>query len=366
MGRTLLKGDSVREALRALALRNSVPLYLDHLCDALSKNRRMDVKSVLAHDAEGFRIGIRHGADRAGNSSYGLAEVISEYHILREVIFQILETDGQTSILERDIILDSIEGAVNNAAVKFSEVHADVQQKFVDTLSHDLMNPISAAKMNAEMILKGDRPENHARAAGRIAGSLTRVVAMIHDLLDAGRVRGGQPISLQYIECDLTEMLRDVVDEMREVHGDRFAFKFKGPSKGSWSSDGVRRAVENLLGNAVKYGTAGAIITVALRCDAKSAVISVHNDGATIPEAEIPLLFQRYRRTKSAEDSTNPGWGLGLSVVKGVVEAHGGTIRVESEDGKGTSFILELPVADAAVKAMRMNTAPDTASSIKA
>jgi hypothetical protein len=122
----------------ALALRDSLPIYLNHLSEALATNRKMDVKSVLAHDKEAVRIGSLHGADRAGNTSYILTEVIFEYHILREVIFQVLEEAEPLDSLQRDIILDSIEQAVNDAAVKFTDVHADIQQKFIDTLTHDL------------------------------------------------------------------------------------------------------------------------------------------------------------------------------------------------------------------------------------
>src|SRR3954469_22149254 len=101
----------------SLALRNSIPVYLDHLAEALATNRRMDFKSVFVHDEEASRIGKLHGADRASNRSYVLTEVIFEYHILREVIFEALETQGPLAVIQRDIVYDSIEQAVNDAAV---------------------------------------------------------------------------------------------------------------------------------------------------------------------------------------------------------------------------------------------------------
>ena len=78
----------------SLALRNSLPLYLEHLSEALATNRRTDLRSVSLHDEESTRIGKLHGADRATNRSYTLNEVIVEYHILREVLFRVLEADG--------------------------------------------------------------------------------------------------------------------------------------------------------------------------------------------------------------------------------------------------------------------------------
>jgi signal transduction histidine kinase len=331
-----------------LALRDSVPLYLDHLSDALATNRKMDFASIATHKLESVRIGKMHGADRASNRSYVLTEVIFEYHILREVIFQVLETDGPLAQAQRDIILDSIEQAVNDAAVEFSEAHADIQQKFINTLTHDLKTPITAAKMNMGLILR--QPNGSGGSGGyanRAIVSLSRLEAMIHDLLDASRVRAGEQLQLQFIECDLEKMVRDILDEMTVIHGDRFVLDSKGELLGNWGCDGLRRAIENLLGNAVKYGSPDAPITLSLRRAETAILVTVHNEGPPISEGEIALLFQQYRRSKSAQVGSKTGWGLGLTLVKGVVEAHKGKVRVESSEGKGTSFILEIPFGQA-------------------
>ena len=341
--RSLKEVDAARTQ-GSLALRDSLPLYLDHLSDCLSTNCKMDFKSIFKRDAEGTRIGKMHGADRAENRNYELSEVIFEYHILREVIFQVLENEEPLEPMQRDIILDSLEQAVNDAAVEFSEVHADVQQKFVNTLTHDLKNPITAAKMNAEMIsLRTDVPPACIVSSKRIIRSLNRLNSMIHDLLDAGRIRAGEALILQFVNCDISIMMREVVDEMSVTYGDRFVFEPKEPAVGNWGRDGLRRALENLMVNAVKYSTPETPITISLFCQKTGIEIGVHNEGVPIPKEEIPILFELYRRSKSAVEGAKMGWGLGLTLVKGVVSAHGGKIRVESAPGKGTSFILEIP-----------------------
>ena len=330
----------------SLKLRDSLPLYLDHLSEALASNRKLDFKSVVAKDQEATRIGKQHGADRAGNKNYDLTDVISEYHILREVIFQVLENDGTLTEIQRDIILDSIEQAVNDAAVKFSEIHTDIQQTFVNTLTHDLKNPITAAKMNAQLVLgRSDTSKPSIDSARRIIASLNRLDSMIHDLLDASRIRAGEPLSLQFIQYDLNSIIREVVDEMSLMHGERFILDSKEAVEGNWGRDGLRRAVENLVGNAVKYGTPETPITVSLRRGKTAAEVTVHNQGPPIAENELPRLFEQYRRSKRAQEGTKTGWGLGLTLVKGVVDAHKGSIRVESSEAKGTSFILEIPFA---------------------
>lgn len=327
----------------ALALRDSLPIYLNHLSEALATDRRMDTKSVLAHDNESARIGSLHGADRAGNSSYVLTEVIFECHILREVIFQVLEREGPLGSLQRDIILDSIEQAVNDAAVKFSEVHADIQQKFLDTLTHDLKNPVTAAKIAAQLILR--RPEsveNCLRSASSINNSLARLERMIHDLLDASRVRAGESLSLPLSRCDLDSIVREVVDQMSITYGARFVLNSTDSLECECNGDGIRRALENLISNAVKYGAEGAPIAISLKRVSDHVEISVHNFGSVIPEHEIPVLLRHFGRAKSAHEGTKTGWGLGLTLVKGVVDAHKGKLRVESSLEKGTTFIIEL------------------------
>jgi signal transduction histidine kinase len=327
-----------------LALRDSLPMYLDHLSKALASNRKMDMHSVLVHDNESIRIGRLHGEDRAGTPSYVLTEGIFEYHILREVIFEVLETQGQLSVIHRDIIFSSIEQAVNDAAVKFSEVHADIQQKFVNTLTHDLKTPITAAKMSAQLILKrSDKPDDCIRSASRIIGNLNRLDSMIHDLLDVSRLRAGEPLSLQFVTCDLSSVVRDAIDDLSDTYGGRITLESKGPIEGYFGADGIRRAVENLIGNALKYGAPGTPIGVSVRLDRQGVSISVHNEGLPIPPDEVPLLFQQYRRLKNAHESRQTGWGLGLTLVKGVVDAHDGNIHVESQKDKGTTFILHFP-----------------------
>ena len=329
-----------------LALRNSLPLFLDHLCDALATSRKMDVDAVASHLRESLRIGKLHGADRASNRSYQLREVIFEYHLLREVLFDVLETEGPLTKQARDIVLDAIEQAVNDAVVEFTEVLADIQQKFFDTLTHDLRTPVAVARMNAQITLKQqDLAGSAITTQKNILVSLNRLDAMIENLLDGSRIRAGERLSLQFTNCDLAAVIREVVDELRMVHGPRIVAVSKEELNGNWGADGLRRAVENLITNAVKFGTKGTPITVSWESGTKAINITVQNEGPVIPEEEIPRLFQKFRRAASNDGGTPPGWGLGLTLVKGVVDAHHGKIRVTSAEGVGTRFTLEIPCA---------------------
>lgn len=327
------------------ALRDSLPLYLDHLSEALATDRRMDIRSLTSHNEEATRIGKLHGADRATNRSYSLHEVIVEYHILREVLFEVLEADGPLARDARDIVLDSIEQAVNDAAVEFTERQTDVQQTFIHGLTHDLKTPIFTARINVKAIsTRAGISDLDKKAIKNVLVSLNRLESLSHDMLDASRVRAGERLNLQFIQCDLGVMIREVVEELTMVHGDRIVLDLNGPLSGNWGSDGLRRAVENLIDNAVKYGSSGAPIKVSLKGDGGAIEIAVHNEGSVLTEDEIPRLFDKFKRSGHAKEGTPSGWGMGLTVVKGVVEAHQGKIRVESRAGQGTRFVLDIPL----------------------
>ena len=327
-----------------LRLSDSLPIFLEHLAQGLATSRKLDFKSLEVHDAESVRIGKLHGSDRAGSSSYLLTDVLYEYHILRQVIFEVLEEKERLSKEEQNIILDAFEQAVNDAAVEFTEVHADIQEKFISTLTHDLRNPISAAKINAQMIVRGTSlTESTHKSGERIILCLNRVDSMIQNLLDASRIRAGHNLNIELTDCELESIIHEVLVEMSLLHGDRFILNSKGKVNGKFGKSEIRRTIENLVGNAVKYSPLETPITISLTEKNNHVQIKVHNGGNPIPEKEQSILFEQYRRTKSAEETSKTGWGLGLTLVKGVALAHNGTIQVTSSLEKGTTFTFDIP-----------------------
>lgn len=331
-------------AVGRLVLRNSLPIYLEHLSDALAKDRKWDRKSVAIHDLESERIGTLHGADRAGCAAYPLKEVISEYSLLREVIFDVLEAEEQLPRLERDIIFGSIEQAVNDAVIKFTDVHSDIRHQFVRTLTHDLRTPITSARINAQTVsTRSDSPSVCKKAARMIVASMDRLNSMIQDLLDASLLRAGEELKFQFVDCDLDSIVRDVLGEMTTVHGDRFTVDSTGPLYGHWAGDGLRRSVENLVGNAVKYGAPNTAITVMLRRSDATVEIETHNHGNPISKEDLSVLTESFELAAPTGNWANPGWGVGLTLIKGVVAAHQGSVRVMSESGLGTRFMISLP-----------------------
>jgi len=180
--------------------------------------------------------------------------------------------------------------------------------------------------------------------AVRIDGNILRVDRMIRDLLDANRIRAGESLPLRLESCDLTALVEQVAEEARTMHGDRFIVNADGPVRGIWSHEDVHRALWNLVTNAVKHGAPKKPITISVTRDDDQVRVSVHNVGNPIPPGEQQHIFGAYSRAPSADASGRIGWGLGLTLVHGAVEAHGGHVSLESNAESGTTFTVELPV----------------------
>jgi signal transduction histidine kinase len=215
-----------------------------------------------------------------------------------------------------------------------------MRERFVATLAHDLRGPLSAARLAAELIAR--EPARGQDLAVRVERNIERVDRMIRDLLDANRIRAGEPLPLRLDSCDLCALAHQVAEEARAMYGDRFVVDCT-EARGIWSADELHRALWNLVSNAVKYGAAKQPITISVTTSADGARASVHNLGEPLPADELPSLFDAFYRSTKARGGANLGWGLGLALVRGCAEAHGGHATVTS-DQTGTTFSIELPL----------------------
>ncbi|TQF11609.1 GAF domain-containing sensor histidine kinase [Myxococcus llanfairpwllgwyngyllgogerychwyrndrobwllllantysiliogogogochensis] len=231
------------------------------------------------------------------------------------------------------------------AKVAALQSERELRERFVSVLAHDLRGPLSAAKMGAQLLIR--RPETldeRRDLARRIDQNIERTDRMVRDLLDANLIRAGRRLALQLAPCDLDVIARDVIEELSLLHGERFLLVAPEQQvRGNWSADQLRRALWNLVSNAVKYGASDAPITLIVARTEQGACVSVHNEGRMIPRADQQTLFEPFTRTRSAREGLAKGWGLGLTLVWGCARAHGGKVTVVSEESTGTTFTMELP-----------------------
>ncbi|MFY0572562.1 ATP-binding protein [Archangium lansingense] len=243
-------------------------------------------------------------------------------------------------------ILNSEQLAREEAEATLSQLklERELREQFVSALSHDLRTPLTAAKMSAQLIPRQPQlPDKVYSLAARVRQNIDRADQMISDLLDANRIRAGQGLPIERSPGELRQLVAGTLEELSTVHGDRFLLQGEESIEGDWDARALRRLLENLCGNAIKYGDPTRPVTVSLKQEGDEVALAVHNWGEPIPAEDQKSLFQYFSRTKSAQTSGKKGWGIGLTLVRGVAEAHGGSVGVESCREKGTVFRVRLP-----------------------
>jgi PAS domain S-box-containing protein len=269
--------------------------------------------------------------DAAGN-------IIGASKIARDITSKKLHEE------EREAILES-ERAARTEAERASRL----KDEFLATLSHELRTPLSAilgwsqllaAKPDKEMLSEGlDAITRNARAQTQL----------IEDLLDMSRIISGK-VRLEVQRTDLAPIIDAAVDVVRpsaEAKGIRLR-KILDPDAGPVSGDPTRlqQIIWNLLTNAIKFTPKGGKVDILLERVNSHLEITVHDSGIGIKPEFLPAVFDRFRQADSTTSRSYGGLGLGLSIVKHLVELHGGTVRAKSPgEGKGSTFIVSLSMA---------------------
>ena len=222
-----------------------------------------------------------------------------------------------------------------------------LRRDFVANASHELKTPVAAVRVLAETLLTAlpEDPEAGRRFAERIGREAERLDVLVRDLLDLSRVERGtldvEPVDLVGLAKEVTGGYSDLAEERRisleselqphvTMRGDRAQLGL---------------LLSNLLDNALRYTPAKGTVCVRLGASESRATIQVSDTGQGIPAGELARVFERFYRVDKARARQTGGTGLGLAIVRHVAEAHGGTVGVESELGRGSTFTVVLPVA---------------------
>src|SRR5688500_15419375 len=245
---------------------------------------------------------------------------------------------------EREKLLES-ERAARNAAERMSEV----KDEFLATLSHELRTPLNAILGWARILRSRPHSQPEAEKALETIERNARVqTQLIEDLLDMSRIAAGKVrLDVQSLQpITFVEAAVETVRPGAEAKGIRLA-TILDPDAGLVSGDPGRlqQVIWNLLSNAIKFTRSDGNVQVVLKRVDSHVEITVADDGIGIRSEFIPHLFERFRQGDASSTRTHGGLGLGLSIVKKLVELHGGTVAVESlGEGKGTTVTVELPL----------------------
>jgi signal transduction histidine kinase len=346
-------------------LRDHLHILLEQVVVALSP----DAPAATLHR---LTTSERHGGERALLESYSLGEVLQEYSILRRTVLDVLGETHPMSLAERTIINDALEQALIGASTQYALIqrqadHERVQEaraetatlvevdqhktEFLAWLGHELRTPLSAIRNALYLLenleLNNERAERQIATASRQARHLARLA---EDLVDMARVSQGtlelraERIDLRQPVLDAAEASKPLLDELQH------RFHCEVPEEPLWvDGDSVRlvQAFTNLLNNAARYSPKGGDVRLSLARDGDEAVVRVQDTGIGISPSMLPHIFDAFVQVDSASPQGRKGLGIGLALLRRLVEMHGGSVSAHSPGlGLGAEFVVRLPLLE--------------------
>jgi signal transduction histidine kinase len=291
-----------------------------------------------------------HASVRA-KAGFSMEEMVSEYRALRATVLRLwrMSTDSvQPSDLDdMTRFNEAVDQAVAESVARFSSMVKQAQDLFLGILGHDLRNPLGAIIISAQfLMLDATLDSRYIKTGSIIYNSGKQMGRLIDDLLDFTRTRLGQSMPISPTQMDLADVVRQAVMEACAFHPDRtILFDAIGEFSGQWDSARIRQVFSNLIGNAIKHGSASEPVNVVLSSQSQDVIATVHNSGTPVPENDIPYIFDPLYRSamSSAGARKDSGLGLGLYITREIIQAHVGTVTAASSIEAGTTFTIRPP-----------------------
>lgn len=221
-----------------------------------------------------------------------------------------------------------------------------MKSEFISTAAHELRTPLTVIMGFSEVLLDEQGLASHQQEYLAIINDKAEVLQrLIDDLLDLGRVESGRIVHVEKSRCDLAEVIRQSIADFQLTHqGHRFVVALP-ETPVELEADPLRLAqtLENLLGNAVKFSAPGSQIRVGCCQRGPLVEVCVSDQGVGMTPEQVGRMFEKFYRVDSTVTSKQ-GLGLGMTIVKNIIDAHGGQIRVESRPGEGTEITFSLPL----------------------
>jgi two-component system phosphate regulon sensor histidine kinase PhoR len=222
-----------------------------------------------------------------------------------------------------------------------------VRRDFTGNVSHELRTPLTSMKVMLETVMASeDDPQARALFLPQIAEELERMIGIVEGLLELARSEAGR-VSLRRERFDLRGLAastREMFARRAEALGVALVVNAPAPVPVEADRGQLTQVVVNLLDNALRHTPSGGSVTLTVTRDDGSAVVRVADTGTGIPFADLPRVFERFYVVDRSRSRERGGTGLGLAIAKHFVEAHGGTLSVDSVYGRGATFTMRLPI----------------------
>ena len=292
----------------------------------------------------------KHGTGRA-ESGFTLDQMVAEYRALRASVIRLWSKDRaeatSTDLDDLTRFNEAIDQSLSESITRFTQDLDTSKEMFLAILGHDLRTPIGAVLTSAKFMLEtNELEEPHLTLTTRIVSATTRMNRMVETLLDFTRSRLGRGIPVTPASMNMGKLVHDVVNEVLAAHpGRKIEVNARGALTGAWDCERMTQVLTNLLGNALEHGSDRTGVTVNVQGGDDEVKIAVHNRGVAIPEDELDGIFSAMKHQAATAKSNKPtaNLGLGLYIADRIVNAHNGTIEVESSDENGTTFTVHVP-----------------------
>jgi len=342
--RDLPAGDS----LDVVALRDHARAMLDVIARDLELPQSAQVRTERSRgDHDGALDGelsaaSKHGLGRA-ESGFSIESMFAEFRALRSSVISLWREHqreaGPAQLEELTRFNEAIDQAIAQSLSQYVREVDTTRDRFFAVLGHDLRTPLGAIITSTQFLLEtAQLTEPERRVVGGMERSGRRMTELVRDLLDLALTRLGSGIPIRRTEMDMGTLVRDVVAEASASSpNSHFEVQTSGALGGAWDRARLAQALTNLLGNAIQHGTATGPITLIARGDEPEMVtVSVRNAGPPIPHEKIGGIFKAMKGASKDRDRRH--LGLGLYIVDKIVEAHGGSIDVQSSPADGTTL----------------------------
>ncbi|MCA1724804.1 MAG: HAMP domain-containing histidine kinase [Thermomicrobia bacterium] len=344
--------DSHRE--RAIA--DHIPPLFDALLSLLARSAPSARNAAAPLDDPAILAAAQGHALMRVEQGLSSVDVLTEFRLLRQELWHALrvaipDTAPSSDVVGAELLVnDALDGASALALAALTDRVDRLREEFLAAIVHDLRQPLTKIRGYAQLADRqlGSPAPDMARVTGglaRIVGATDELQALLATLVDASRTALGALV-LHPARTDLAALLRETIAQLPVETGQRVAVRI-APNvdvTGRWDRERLGQVLTNLLTNAAKYAPAETPIVVTVEGDGATATVSVQDEGIGVAADDVPRLFDRYFRARSAMEQGIEGLGLGLYLCRGIIVAHGGEITAESAGlDQGTRIQFTVP-----------------------
>lgn len=339
---------------------------LDHLPSFLAELGKGLVDSGNPYNCRHFPTAIQHGEQR-WETGWSLSEVVRDYQILRLVVLDYLDSTLDRPLRMREILAIGlvIDEGIEASVARFMQFCEDSSQQqaealrsadrkkneFLAVLAHELRNPLAPLR-NSVDVLRVNRSDPTVVDQVReiMERQVKQMTRLVDDMLDISRIALGK-LELRKERVDLRTILTQVVQTTSSLaHARRQSVALDLPQEAIWVEADQSRLLQvfvNLLNNAVKYTQDGGRLRIQVCCEGQEALVRVQDNGVGIPADMLSKIFDLFTQIDLRAERVQCGLGIGLALVKQLVELHGGKITAKSDGpNRGSEFIISLPRID--------------------